>query len=506
MKSYKNSKTGASLSKVSTDELLESLNVKSVKNPHAFFEPNGAIESFIKLVGSDNVFICLLSAANGVGKTAAGVNILSHIIYGPSGNPYFDDLPLFKKFPYPSKRGRIVSDHTTVESVIDPELKKWFPRGRYITKKKGRNYDYYWRTDTGFEFELMTYDQDLGEFESATLGWAWFDEPPPLAIYKATVARMRRGGIIFITATPLMGSAWMYDHILAYKSEENEEDRGDTRQRAYIEADIEENCKEHGIRGLLNHSDIQKMIKEYDEEDLQARVKGKFHHLIGLVFKNFNRKVHVIKPFTIKRKDWLVYEALDPHPRNPDAVMWVAVNKNGTKIVVDELYDKLITKELAANIQTKADRFRIQERWADPSAFLEDKHQPNPAEHTLAYKLAELGLSYQKATKDRTAADRRIKDSLDYEIVGDEMLLAPDILIFSTCTRTIWELEHYRWAEWLGKAAERKDPKETPMDKDDHMIENLGRILGQNPVFIPMPRPEKVRTTGKSIKESDVYD
>ena len=64
--------------------------------------------------------------------------------------------------------------------------------------------------------DLMSYEQDTKEFEAVDLGFAWFDEPPPESIYKATVARMRRGGIIFITATPLTGSAWLYDHIVAF--------------------------------------------------------------------------------------------------------------------------------------------------------------------------------------------------------------------------------------------------------------------------------------------------
>ena len=76
-------------------------------------------------------------------------------------------------------------------------------------------YECHWSTDTGFSFDIMTYDQAVKEFESATLGWAWFDEPPPFAIYKATVARMRLGGLIFITETPLTGSAWMFDNLVA---------------------------------------------------------------------------------------------------------------------------------------------------------------------------------------------------------------------------------------------------------------------------------------------------
>lgn len=450
------------------------------------------MEAFINLVGSGKVFVCLLSAANGVGKTAAGVNILAHILYGPSGNKYFD-LPLFNNFEFP-KRGRIASDPTTIQETLVPELKKWFPLDRYQTKKSGKNYEYNWRTDTGFRFELMTYEQDVKEFESATLGFAWFDEPPPFAIFKATVARMRMGGIIFITATPLTGSAWMYDHVMTYKGEVKD-------QRDFVQADVEANCIEHGIRGRLKHKDIERMIAEYDEEDKQARIYGKFHHLVGIVFKNFNRKIHIIKPFEITKKDYVVFEALDPHPRNPDAVLWVATDRKGTKFVIDELYGVFKTSELVHRINKKADRYRLEMRLADPSAFEEDKHQDNPEEQTLAAKLWDLGLEYQRATKNRRRADRRIKDALDYEMKGEEIIVAPELYIFDTCERTIWELEHLVWDEWRGKVAERKNPKEKPVDRDDHCIENLGRILVQEPVFFPMSKPG-VGGTGVKTKES----
>ena len=438
----------------------------------------------------------MFSAANGVGKTAAGSAMLAHILFGSSGNEYFN-LPLFNDFPYP-KRGRIVSDPTTISQTLIPELKKWFPLGRYQTSKSGKNYEYNWRTDTGHKFEVMTYEQSTKEFESATLGWCWFDEPPPLAIFKATVARMRKGGIIFITATPLMGSAWMYDHIMTYKGDKQ-------GQRDFVYADIEDNCIDHGIRGILKHEDIERMVAEYDEEDKQARIHGKFHHLVGIVFKNFNRKVHIIKPFEITKRDYIVLEALDPHPRNPDAVMWLAVDSKGTKFIVDELYGSFKTSELAYRINKKADRYRLEMRLLDPLAYVEDKHQDNPEEQTLFGRLWNLGLEYEKATKDRRAADRRIKDAFDYELKGEELIVAPELYVFDTCKRTIWEIEHLIWDDWRGTAAERKSPMEKPVDRDDHMIENLGRILVQEPEFIQMPRPRRYETGVKTNKDLDPY-
>lgn len=269
-----------------------------------------------------------------------------------------------------------------------------------------------------------------------------------------------------------------------------------------IWADVESNCIEHGIRGRLKHEDIEKMVAHYTDDEIHARMHGKFHHLVGIVFKNFNKKIHVIKPFRITKEDFIVVEALDPHPRNPDAVLWVAVDRKGTKFVVDELYGSYITQELAERVLNKADRYRIPLRIADPSAFIEDQHQNNPSEQTLQARLYALGLDYQKATKDRRAADRRIKDALYYEMKGEDILVAPEIYIFDTCQRLIWEIEHLVWDEWRGKITERKSPMEKPVDKDDHEIENLGRILVQEPEFIRM----EVRRSSSPVKTTKGLD
>ena len=277
-------------------------------------------------------------------------------------------------------------------------------------------------------------------------------------------------------------------------------------QRDFLFADVWDNSITKGIRGRLTNRDIQRMIAEYDEEDKQARVHGKFHHLVGLIFKNFNRKIHVIRPFQISKRDYVVMEALDPHPRNPDAVMWVATDKNGTKFIVNELYANFKTGELAHRVKLKAEPYRLTKRLGDPSMFVEDQHEENPLKQSLSNRLKFLELDYIKGTKNRRAADRRVKDALDYEMVGSDIIVAPEIYIFDTCVRTIYEIEHYQWDDWRGKAAERKSPMEKPMDKDDHMIENLGRILVQEPVWTSMPKENTAFGGVKKNKDFDPYE
>lgn len=443
------------------------------------YQPNGAVEKFINLVGKNDTFISFFSAANGVGKSASGVNVLANIMF-PTDNLYFKNLPMFQNFPY-LKRGRIISDPTTIKNKIIPELKLWFPKDRYTASKNGKDFESYWITDTGFEFDIMSNEQDVKEFESVDLGWFWFDEPPIQSIYKATVARLRRGGFGMITATPLMGSAWLYDEIYLNQEE---------GKRKAIEADVEENCEEHGIRGILKHQDIQRMIDEYDDDDIQARVFGKFAHLVGLVYKKFSRDMHVIKPFEVNPRDYCVYEFLDCHPNNPDAISWVAIDRDGRKYVVDEIYMKVDnTDELVSRIKGKAANFRVIERFADPSAWNADQHAENKDLDSLAKKLAAKGLIYKPASKARSSAIVLTRDALDYQkSIQDNkevILKYPDLYVFDICARHIWEFEHWIYQALSSKSAEKHNPSEKPIDKDDHCMENVGRALLANMEFIP---------------------
>ena len=455
---------------------------RAINEPYRYFEPTGKGEEFINLIGSNQYFISLFSAANGIGKTAQMICTLANMMF-PCGNPFFQQKLFRDKefggligWPY-MKTGRIVSDPTNIEKNIVPELEKWFPKGRWTAKKKNKPYNSYFETDTGWVFDVMTYEQDAKEFEGVNLGFVWLDEPPPKAIYKACVSRLRKGGCMWCTATPIGDSAWLYDEIIANPDNEK-------GMRTFIEADVETACKEHGSRGHLRHDDIERMIAQYDDVDMQARVKGRFQHLTGLVFKQFKKKIHVIPMFVVKPEELAVYEALDPHPRTEDAILWIGVDRRGKKFVIDELFIHGTDEEVVSKIKAKAAQYHIVRRIADPAMWNEDEHTGK----SMATRWASLGLSYVKATKFRQESDRRIGNALSYHAIDDQIVRTPELYILENCTRIIWEVERYRWDNWKGKTAEYKGKKQKPIDKDDHLIECLGRLLFQEPMFVEPPR------------------
>jgi len=429
------------------------------------FIPNGKQEDFVKMVGSNNTFINLFVAANGVGKSAIGAMIVRSICFG-SPNEWFNH-PLFKEFPY-MKKGRIISDPTTLKEKIVPELKKWFPSNRYTIKykttKAGKNYEAKWTTDTGHEFDLMSNEQDPKEFESVDLGWEWFDEPSKKSIYLASIARLRRGGILFWTMTPLSYSAWIKDDLY---------DKRDGRNIDYVTADVEDNCIEHGVRGMLKHDNIEKMLARYPEAEKEARAHGKFGHLLGLVHKNFEPKIHVIEPFQIDN-NFTIYHAIDTHPRVPDANLWMAVNEKGQKYIIDEMSFTGTHVEQAQAIKTKESNWNMGSRLIDPSAFNDDKRT---LEKSYAERLQDEGLIFRRGSKKLIDCIRKTEDDFKYQMREGTMIVQPNVFIFSNNVKLIRELLHYVWDEYAGKGADEKDPKPVPKDKDDHFVECLHRLL-----------------------------
>jgi len=452
-------------------EVKEELLYRMKYEKYRYYVPIGKVEEFLDKFLSGDYLVGALLAANGIGKSTAMVNTMAHLCF-PCGNKYFQQS-LMKEWNFP-KRGRIISDATTIKETIVPALEEWFPKDKYTTLNKGKNYPAVWTTKTGWEFDLMTYDQDPKEFESSTLGIVLFDEPPPEPIFKASIARLRKGGICGIFATPLMGSAWLYDELVANPKLESQ-------YRFFIEADVESACRIHGVRGFLEHEQIEKMVAQYKEEDMVSRVFGKFQHLVGLIFKEFNKEVHVFKPFELNRDDYCVYMSWDTHPREPEAIVWVAVDRKGRKYVVDHLWSDAPTAELVARVKDIDSKYRVVRRFLDPAGFIEDKRTGD----SFAARLSrEFGLNFEPGSKRRSDALRAMQDAFHYEIVGGEMVVKPELVVSESCERVIWEIMHWQWQEYSGKTAEKHDKNPRPEDKNDHFIEAIGRILLADPVFV----------------------
>lgn len=471
------------VNRISLQDITYELMRRKEEEKGRYYVPNGKCEEFISEFGSNTKKIGAFIAGNGTGKSAMLANICVNICF-PEQNKRWFDYPLYQNFTY-NKYIRIVSDPTTIKSMTIPELKKWMPAGRYKTEKQGKAFESLFITDTGFRIELMTYEQDLKEFESVSVGVILMDEPPPYAIYLACISRLRMGGVMGLFFTPLTGAAWAIDEFETKSPEELQ-----AESKFIVHATMEDNCKIHGVRGIIEHSEIQFQWDAMPDDLKEARAMGKFQQLLGLVVKEFNPKLHIIPPFDTNVYDYCFVELLDPHPQTPDALMYVAIDRYNRSFVYEEVFRHMTLPDLAATIKKHREGKRIIDSVIDPSAFNEDQHlkYENPNQrYSLAKWLEDRNIIFKPASKARHEGIRLMRQKFHYIERAGIYTKQPEMFITENCPTTKYEITHWKWDERRGAAKYERNPVEKPVDKDDHMMENLGRFCLGNYKFVPMP-------------------
>jgi len=449
-----------------------------------YYEPNGAQENFINLVGKKTPYIGIFSAANGIGKTTAIANILANIFWGPQNR--FFEYPVFKTWPYP-KRLRFVTNPNLLgeDGPLHTEIKKWWPQGKYTCSKAGKTYYSKYRAN-GFLLEVMSYDQALTEFEGKTLGAVLFDEPPMRAIYNACISRLRMGGVCMVFMTPLTGAGWFFDEVVP------------RHQENIVYGDIEENCKEHGKRGQLEHANIERMIAEMDPEEIEARAHGKAMYLQGLIFKNFDPRVHVADQHFTVPAGAQVWQIVDPHADKPFATIWGFADHSGTLFVADEWPNEDFYKMhgCTLGIQDYKRIFAQKEQGWHVTKRIMDRHfaevRTVHTRKTLREEFSAAGLhydlSYHGGIEEVDVGIVKVRDYLRYDTSKPiDSLNRPLLYISPKCTNTIKSFQ--RWSI---------DPK-TGKPKDDFKdFCDVVRywVMGNPKHSAPVPMPEPRRLFG----------
>ncbi len=306
-----------------------------------YYTPNGGIEKVLHLINSKvrpgfkGTTIFVVEGGNGVGKSSLSGNIAAYLS-GKYPNKFLDRVDYLKEFRRPN-RGRILTTATAAETAYDEELAKWMPTGRYRAAKNGHKFFQKYTVLGGGTFDIMTFKQDPSEGESVTLDWAIVDEPCSRRHFSALKSRFRFGGIIIFVLTPLEGAAWMQHQLL-----------GPDRLGLdvfHIRLSAEENCIQHGTRGLMEHSALEDMWRDFDEDELDARRDGLPLALAGSIYKAFRTNGHVFDELPAYYQDcwdkglYTLWQTIDPHDRRPWFISWDAYFPNGSSFEVSEWPD-----------------------------------------------------------------------------------------------------------------------------------------------------------------------
>lgn len=304
--------------------------------------------------------------------------------------------------------------------------------------------------------------QGREKFQGTSQDFIWFDEEPPEDVYQECLMRtLDNGGLIFGTMTPLKGLTWVHDKI--YLNE------GNDPEVWYVTMSWEDNPH-------LSQEAIAQMERALSDEELAARRDGRFVAVHGLVYGEFDERVHVIDPFEIPM-EWQDLISIDPGMSKPLSCHWYAADHEGNVYVVAEHYRAGLSVEdhmeeierISRGLGWKRDGAGRLTALMDAAA---DQHTLQ-AEKSVAELFRELGLNVNtRVNKSKWAGIQRVRQYLKKRPSFDEERWPegkPSLFIFSTCPMMIREIKQYRW---------RADGEaEEPIKKDDHAMDELRYYL-----------------------------
>lgn len=329
----------------------------------------------------------------------------------------------------------------SVSEVIEPALARSI-HPRFIKERKTNNKGYLTKliSTTGARFDLVSHDMDTTALEGWQGDWAWFDEPPPRDKWVATLRGLvRRRGRWWITCTPLT-EPWMYDEIYT------------NPQYFIINVDMRDNP-------YLTEDAIRDFEMKLTEEEREARVHGRFMHLSGLTYKEFDPAIH-IKPHQTIPPDWPRWCVCDPHGQRPFAFLWFAVDPLSRIWIYDEWprgwfhemkssnnslrdYVHIIREmEMGQNI-----RRRIIDGRAGKAPLLIGSTS-GARQDTLIDALQDLGLVFEPSYITLTTGitdpgHLKVKGMLRVSPISGE----PSLFVLENCKNTIYAFQHNIWLQ-----------------------------------------------------------
>ena len=369
-----------------------------------------------------------------------------------------------------------VADDILLTGTIDKAGKLTFyipPDAIVATEKNGMGYVNKFVLINGSTIKIDTeksFTNDPLSFEGTNYDLIHWDEPKKRDMRVA----MKRGlvdrhGYETFTLTPL-AEPWIKDEVW---------------DKAGVNPDIaafffDTECNTH-----ISREGWEAFKASLTEDEIEARVKGKWIHLKGLVYKEFKPRMqkdggHFLEPITHDwiRKNATIYGAIDPHARQPMTCLFLAADRFERLIVWDEVFAKVLIPDFCSLIKSKLIYHGAEDDqltmlpvylWIiDPIAFIEDP--TDGGKWADAFHANDIPVIEAPKRKEHGIVETR-------QAFKDDRLF-----IASNCTRTTFEIQHYVYDDWKNKGS--RNEKERPVDKDDHMMECLYRLILMKPRFI----------------------
>lgn len=249
----------------------------------------------------------------------------------------------------------------------------------------------------------------------------------------------------------------------------------------------------------LDPNEIDKARDELTEDAFAQEYLADFRKHTGLVFKDFDRNIHVVNSIDLPGND-AYYRAMDFGAVNPTVCLYIRVDSDSNYWIYDEYYaTEQTTRDNAYAIQAKHPQTFFRATFGDPSGKQERIDYASFGLHiTPANKsVIDIVTGKMKDPNDQSWVTHRI-DLIQQRLKINPVTRKPRIFINKTCVNTIREFEAYRWEELRDKSLNAKD---VPVKADDHTMDALGYFVTSyqktpKREFKQPPRPTPNSITG----------
>ena len=237
----------------------------------------------------------------------------------------------------------------------------------------------------------------------------------------------------------------------------------------------------------IPREEIDNAKKELTEDTFYQEYMADFRKYTGLVYKEFQREVHVIEPFDIP-PSWSIYRGLDFGSTNPTACLTIAVDGDENWFVVAEHYQTGETIDYHSGlINAQPLAKRVSASYGDPSGaqwiseFAQRGIYITPANKEIGTNFNSwVRFGIEKVSEklktipghtvpNLPQSSNRQNPSSD----GSLQNAMPQLFIFGNCTNTIREIETYRWKEKSVTQAQDLNEPDVPEKANDHAMDAL---------------------------------
>lgn len=353
--------------------------------------------------------------------------------------------------------------------------------------------------------QIMSRDQDASDFASGEFHFVGHDEPPTLAIWRESQARvMSVAGRLMVAMTwpddPSIPVDWIFDEVY-------EPGIQGVRDHAWFNIYTTDNKnldQEAVAKQAANWSTETKSVRLYGQP---IRFSNRVHPLFsdqtqhwcftcgtpvhaeekeqwesfddrficgecgGMMVCEFNH----VKEF-VHSDRWPAVWLLDPHPRKPHMFLWALIDPSDDIWVVcdgEEPGDPLDVRKHTDSVERDLN-LNVAARIIDPNMG----RSPSSSNRETVWQddFDRVGLVTSLA--DDGEGGRAM---LNTYLKPDSGRWQPRIHIHPRCTETISQLKRYVWADY--KLASERQQRQTPRDKFDDFPTLLKYLMNLNPTF-----------------------